>query len=140
MDSGLLILVTETAYRGLRIGMRMRMRVGECLVGRHASGMAVERCVVFGVGRVGSVWLPGFCVVGRWIGHHCFTCGFLSSRSRPHTMIPLPCGVGVRVVWWGPVGPTSPVCASKTPHAPERGVGRPPRDSPPPSEHEHEVQ
>eukprot|EP00962_Isochrysis_galbana_P002890 scaffold798_cov133-Isochrysis_galbana.AAC.1 len=25
---------------------------------------------------------------------------------------------------------------SKTPHAPERGVGRPPRDSPPPSEHE----
>eukprot|EP00962_Isochrysis_galbana_P024761 scaffold7602_cov123-Isochrysis_galbana.AAC.7 len=20
---------------------------------------------------------PGFCVVGRWIGHHCFTCGSL---------------------------------------------------------------
>eukprot|EP00962_Isochrysis_galbana_P048347 scaffold20106_cov111-Isochrysis_galbana.AAC.7 len=24
--------------------------------------------------------------------------------------------------------PTSPVCVSKTPHAPERGVGRPPRN------------
>eukprot|EP00962_Isochrysis_galbana_P005128 scaffold1404_cov194-Isochrysis_galbana.AAC.2 len=28
------------------------------------------------------------------------------------------------------------VRVSKTPHAPERGVGRPPRNSPPPSEHE----
>eukprot|EP00962_Isochrysis_galbana_P060143 scaffold34221_cov101-Isochrysis_galbana.AAC.4 len=37
--------------------------VGECLVGRQASGMAVERCVGLGVGRVGSVGLPGFCVV-----------------------------------------------------------------------------
>eukprot|EP00962_Isochrysis_galbana_P008622 scaffold2405_cov113-Isochrysis_galbana.AAC.1 len=36
----------------------------------------------------------------------------------------------------GPVGPTPPVCVSKIPHAPERGMGRPPRNSPPPSEHE----
>eukprot|EP00962_Isochrysis_galbana_P004600 scaffold1252_cov124-Isochrysis_galbana.AAC.3 len=34
------------------------------------------------------------------------------------------------------VGPTSPVCVCKIPHAPERGVGRPPRNGPPPSEHE----
>eukprot|EP00962_Isochrysis_galbana_P045382 scaffold17835_cov129-Isochrysis_galbana.AAC.6 len=44
-----------------------RLPVGECLVGRHGSGVAVERCAVLGVGRVGSVLLPGFCVVGRWI-------------------------------------------------------------------------
>eukprot|EP00962_Isochrysis_galbana_P013354 scaffold3801_cov124-Isochrysis_galbana.AAC.24 len=37
---------------------------------------------------------------------------------------------------WGPVGPTSPVCDRKIPHAPERGVGRPPRNGPPPLEHE----
>eukprot|EP00962_Isochrysis_galbana_P043866 scaffold16844_cov119-Isochrysis_galbana.AAC.6 len=48
--------------------------------------------------------------------------------------------------WWGPVGPiaiaigpTSPVCARKIPHAPERGVGRPPRADPPPSKHEVEA-
>eukprot|EP00962_Isochrysis_galbana_P032013 scaffold10478_cov114-Isochrysis_galbana.AAC.8 len=34
------------------------------------------------------------------------------------------------------LGPTSPVCDRKIPHAPERGVGRPPRNGPPPSEHE----
>eukprot|EP00962_Isochrysis_galbana_P025873 scaffold8003_cov115-Isochrysis_galbana.AAC.1 len=53
-----------------------------------------------------------------------------------------PCTVhaaGSSLLGWGPVGPTSPICASKTPHAPERGVGRPPRDGPPPSEPEHEV-
>eukprot|EP00962_Isochrysis_galbana_P061068 scaffold36273_cov150-Isochrysis_galbana.AAC.3 len=38
--------------------------------------------------------------------------------------------------WWGPVGPTSPVYDRKIPHAPERGVGRPPRADQPPSEHE----
>eukprot|EP00962_Isochrysis_galbana_P049212 scaffold20751_cov124-Isochrysis_galbana.AAC.5 len=69
------------------------MSVGECLVGRHASGMAVERCVVFGVGRVGSVSLPGFCVVGRWIGHHCFTCDFLS-LVPPHDDPPSLAGEG----------------------------------------------
>eukprot|EP00962_Isochrysis_galbana_P023646 scaffold7149_cov121-Isochrysis_galbana.AAC.1 len=42
--------------------------VGECLVGRHGSGVAVERCAVFGAVRAGSVWLQGFCVVGRWVG------------------------------------------------------------------------
>eukprot|EP00962_Isochrysis_galbana_P028371 scaffold8966_cov132-Isochrysis_galbana.AAC.6 len=31
---------------------------------------------------------------------------------------------------------TSPVCDRKIPHAPERGVGRPPCADPPPSEHE----
>eukprot|EP00962_Isochrysis_galbana_P018484 scaffold5330_cov125-Isochrysis_galbana.AAC.7 len=30
----------------------------------------------------------------------------------------------------------SPKLAVGTPHAPERGVGRPPRNGPPPSEHE----
>eukprot|EP00962_Isochrysis_galbana_P018789 scaffold5440_cov88-Isochrysis_galbana.AAC.6 len=46
---------------------------------------------------------------------------------------------------WGPFaichlfGPTLPACARKTPHAPERGVGRPPRADPPPSKHEVEV-
>eukprot|EP00962_Isochrysis_galbana_P050562 scaffold21950_cov107-Isochrysis_galbana.AAC.5 len=35
--------------------------VGECLVGRHASGVAVARCVGLGAGRVGSVRLPVFC-------------------------------------------------------------------------------
>eukprot|EP00962_Isochrysis_galbana_P046164 scaffold18456_cov124-Isochrysis_galbana.AAC.13 len=29
-------------------------------------------CVCVGVARVGSVGLPVFCVVGGWIGHHCF--------------------------------------------------------------------
>jgi len=43
---------------------------GAVLAPHYGSGVAVERCVVLGVGRVGSVGLPGFCVVGRWIGHH----------------------------------------------------------------------
>eukprot|EP00962_Isochrysis_galbana_P032927 scaffold10938_cov123-Isochrysis_galbana.AAC.2 len=55
-----------------QVGPRPSSGVGECLVGRRGFGMAVERCVVLGVGRIGSVGLPGFCVVGRWIGHHCF--------------------------------------------------------------------
>eukprot|EP00962_Isochrysis_galbana_P029452 scaffold9414_cov156-Isochrysis_galbana.AAC.5 len=38
--------------------------------------------------------------------------------------------------WWGPVGPTLHVRARKLPHAPERGVRRPPRADPPPPEHE----
>eukprot|EP00962_Isochrysis_galbana_P024708 scaffold7583_cov118-Isochrysis_galbana.AAC.14 len=34
-------------------------RVGECLVGRHDSGVAVERCALFGAVRAGSVLAPG---------------------------------------------------------------------------------
>eukprot|EP00962_Isochrysis_galbana_P028071 scaffold8850_cov134-Isochrysis_galbana.AAC.10 len=51
--------------------------------------------VVFGVGvcQVGSVRLPGFCVVGRWIGHHCFTCGFLL-LAPPHDNPPSLAGEG----------------------------------------------
>jgi len=33
--------------------------VGECLVGRHVPGVAVDRCASFGVVRAGSVLLPG---------------------------------------------------------------------------------
>eukprot|EP00962_Isochrysis_galbana_P011969 scaffold3372_cov107-Isochrysis_galbana.AAC.2 len=69
--------------------------VGECLVGRQVSGVAVDsgqvtgaRCALFGVVRAGSVLLPGFCVVDRWVGHDCFTCGCCC--LRPHTIIPLP--------------------------------------------------
>eukprot|EP00962_Isochrysis_galbana_P003916 scaffold1102_cov116-Isochrysis_galbana.AAC.2 len=53
-----------------------QVRVGECLVGRHGSDVAVdvERCAVFGAVHAGSVLLPGFCVVDRWVGHDCFTC------------------------------------------------------------------
>eukprot|EP00962_Isochrysis_galbana_P042645 scaffold16011_cov126-Isochrysis_galbana.AAC.2 len=43
--------------------------VGECLVGRHVPGVAVDRCASFGVVRAGSVLLPGLGVVGRWVGH-----------------------------------------------------------------------
>jgi len=57
-------------------------RVGECRVGRHASGGAVERCVGLGVGRVGSVGLPVFSVVGRWIGH-CFLHEFVVFVCAP---------------------------------------------------------
>eukprot|EP00962_Isochrysis_galbana_P043886 scaffold16869_cov84-Isochrysis_galbana.AAC.1 len=32
--------------------------------------------------------------------------------------------------WWGAVGPTMAVGVCKAPHAPERGMGRPPRDTP----------
>eukprot|EP00962_Isochrysis_galbana_P014730 scaffold4216_cov145-Isochrysis_galbana.AAC.1 len=60
----------------------------DATVGRHGSGVAVERCAVFGAVRAGSVLLLGFCVVGRWVGHDCFTCGCCC--LRPHTIIPLP--------------------------------------------------
>eukprot|EP00962_Isochrysis_galbana_P027685 scaffold8713_cov73-Isochrysis_galbana.AAC.1 len=36
-----------------------RSSVGECLVGRQVSGVAVDRCASFGVVRAGSVLLPG---------------------------------------------------------------------------------
>eukprot|EP00962_Isochrysis_galbana_P047007 scaffold19083_cov104-Isochrysis_galbana.AAC.1 len=36
---------------------------------------------------------------------------------------------------WPSVGLTSPLCVCKIPHASERGVRRPPRSGPPPSEH-----
>eukprot|EP00962_Isochrysis_galbana_P032199 scaffold10553_cov124-Isochrysis_galbana.AAC.1 len=41
--------------------------VGECLVGRHVPGVAVDRCASFGVVRAGSVLLPGLSVVDRWV-------------------------------------------------------------------------
>eukprot|EP00962_Isochrysis_galbana_P020015 scaffold5850_cov123-Isochrysis_galbana.AAC.1 len=67
-------MASETKYRRPRLGRRRfplhrhlphatGHTVGECLVGRHVPGVAVDRCAVFGVGRAGSVWLPGFCVV-----------------------------------------------------------------------------
>eukprot|EP00962_Isochrysis_galbana_P032680 scaffold10789_cov141-Isochrysis_galbana.AAC.1 len=64
--------------------------VGECLVGRHASGVAVDRCALFGVVRAGSVLLPGLgmVMVDRWVGHDCFTC--VCCCLRPHTITPLP--------------------------------------------------
>eukprot|EP00962_Isochrysis_galbana_P022798 scaffold6823_cov149-Isochrysis_galbana.AAC.1 len=37
-----------------------RIDVGECLVGRHASGRAVKRCACVGVRHVGSVGLSVF--------------------------------------------------------------------------------
>eukprot|EP00962_Isochrysis_galbana_P016671 scaffold4776_cov87-Isochrysis_galbana.AAC.3 len=68
------------------------MLVGECLVGRHGSGVAVERCAVFGAGRVGSVLLPGSGLLCRRsvggsviIALHVVRCCL-----RPHTIIPLP--------------------------------------------------
>eukprot|EP00962_Isochrysis_galbana_P004463 scaffold1227_cov111-Isochrysis_galbana.AAC.3 len=75
-----LITFAVTAVRtrpGALRGQGDQGGVGECLVGRHVSGVAVavERCAVFGAVGAGSVWLPGFCVVGRWVGHDCFTCG-----------------------------------------------------------------
>eukprot|EP00962_Isochrysis_galbana_P042924 scaffold16168_cov110-Isochrysis_galbana.AAC.4 len=62
--------------------------VGECLVGRHVPGVAVDRCASFGVVRAGSVLLPGLGVVDRWVGHDCFTC--VCCCLRPHTITPLP--------------------------------------------------
>eukprot|EP00962_Isochrysis_galbana_P013009 scaffold3721_cov134-Isochrysis_galbana.AAC.5 len=59
--------------------------------------------------------------------------------SRPQPRRVASCGSMSCMLYGGaqlPVGPTSPVCVCKTPHAPERGVGRPPRNGPPPSEHE----
>eukprot|EP00962_Isochrysis_galbana_P041079 scaffold14998_cov121-Isochrysis_galbana.AAC.2 len=73
--------------------------VGECLVGRHASGVAVERCVVFGVGRIGSVGLaPGRASVLSVSGSVIIALHVVSCCLCPHTMIPLP---------W----PERPVCA-----------------------------
>eukprot|EP00962_Isochrysis_galbana_P018245 scaffold5260_cov141-Isochrysis_galbana.AAC.2 len=46
------------------------------------------RCLAPFVPGAGSVWLPGLCVVDRWVGHDCFTCGCCC--LRPHTITPLP--------------------------------------------------
>eukprot|EP00962_Isochrysis_galbana_P039013 scaffold13947_cov108-Isochrysis_galbana.AAC.7 len=64
------------------VGGRAKCRRVPCREARLRCGRGEVRGV-FGVGRVGSVLLPGFCVVGRWIGHHCFTCG-LSLLVPPH--------------------------------------------------------
>eukprot|EP00962_Isochrysis_galbana_P029786 scaffold9582_cov79-Isochrysis_galbana.AAC.1 len=37
-----------------QVGPRPSSGVGECLVGRHVSGVAVDRCALFGVVRAGS--------------------------------------------------------------------------------------
>eukprot|EP00962_Isochrysis_galbana_P036368 scaffold12565_cov121-Isochrysis_galbana.AAC.2 len=42
------------------VSCALSVSVGECLVGRHASGVAVEMCVGLGVRHVGSVGLPVF--------------------------------------------------------------------------------
>eukprot|EP00962_Isochrysis_galbana_P034740 scaffold11814_cov172-Isochrysis_galbana.AAC.1 len=54
----------------------------------RGSGVAVDRCALFGVVRAGSVLLPGLSVVDRWVGHDCFTC--VRCCLRPHTITPLP--------------------------------------------------
>eukprot|EP00962_Isochrysis_galbana_P052846 scaffold24310_cov113-Isochrysis_galbana.AAC.4 len=35
--------------------------------GRHVPGVAVDRCLSFGVVRAGSVLLPGLGMVDRWV-------------------------------------------------------------------------
>eukprot|EP00962_Isochrysis_galbana_P047575 scaffold19489_cov110-Isochrysis_galbana.AAC.5 len=74
----------SSPHQELRVAMKICMR-GKWL---RSAQLAVERCAVFGVVRARSVLLPGFCVVDRWVGHDCFTCGCCC--LCPHTIIPLP--------------------------------------------------
>eukprot|EP00962_Isochrysis_galbana_P014232 scaffold4062_cov131-Isochrysis_galbana.AAC.3 len=53
---------SESGVRGPRntSPLGVKSSVGECLVGRHASGRAVKRCACVGVRHVGSVGLSVF--------------------------------------------------------------------------------